>query len=281
MGQEVTSVADFLRVCGIRHATQELASARTSMGFTALHFCVVGLSLFDLKWSASIVAHWAQDAINAQRHNERKLAEWSKLAQQLILHGGDVHHPRIGQSCFMLIASEDRVDCFRDKSFKALLDRILHWLRLLLNAGVDLVKYGSREADLLLRSLGTDYKDADVGREFLLSGLVYGSEVEDWSLQITPFGEIPFHQKERAPGAWIDDDWVPSRIAWPPAFEDGFLSGRWNPWDCGLQYGSWVINQEPYLESKNVQVLFGMPFNVRSQNELGPLPPVEAEVSGT
>lgn len=40
MGSDAT-VEDFLRVCGIPNVTAELASATTSMGFTALHFCVV------------------------------------------------------------------------------------------------------------------------------------------------------------------------------------------------------------------------------------------------
>ncbi|KAK6209418.1 hypothetical protein LQW54_006271 [Pestalotiopsis sp. IQ-011] len=91
------------------------------------------------------------------------------------------------------------------------------WLRVLKNAGVDLLKYGYGRHHSLYRVSGGDdieicwdnYQRLDLE----LIGFQYGPDVDDWALWwLEPtdvfagdFWDMAEPSDQRVPGAWVDD----------------------------------------------------------------------------
>lgn len=225
---------DFLRICGLRSVTTELATAKTDI----------------LEISA---LHMALDALTDRWLQKRELDGWPEFIIQLVQHGADLHVARAHDWETPFI----RMLCFNRciPSFETALGWVRDWVSLLAEAGVDLVAYGLAESLSLREYRDEMYHQLGIGRGYCLYDVVYDPDPKAWSLELRAVAEMPFFQQSFMPGSWQDER-VPTCIAWLPD-EDEWESGKWRPLDQGSEFGM------PDGHEGNLRVAFGVPKGIQ------------------
>ena len=208
MDSEDASASDFLRICGLKKVTVELACSGIAVGWTVLHL--------------------ATEAIFQRLRKGKDLDGWSEMLKQLISMGADLHNTgaRVWATPLLQILCWNTTD---DLSLESGFKKVRHWVALLQDAGVDLVAYGNEEARLCAEVRDSEWDELHLGRGYSLYNICPHSSPGNWSLEVRPVGELPFFERIRIPGDWVEET-IPKSICWQPE-SDEWSSGLWRSWN--------------------------------------------------
>lgn len=196
-----TSTPDrFLKLCGLKSVTHELATTRSTKGRTALTGAIKAMQ-YRLGWGRSVQG-------------------WPDFAQSLLERGAELHqannrHLDTMMLC-MLRAS------FSDDQLEAALKRLRLWIDIIAAAGRNLLEYGQQES-MQWRRIRDDsarlYKRFHLSGRYYLLDFKYGPNAEDWSLMVQARSKLYLFERQPIPGGW-EDDRIPRLIAWAPQYDD-------------------------------------------------------------
>lgn len=217
---EAATPKDFLRICGLKDVTAELAAIEVDT-----EYC----SCATRSGSTSItVLHFAAAAIGTKLRLGDDPTEWASLAKSLVQAGADPCY-LTRSSCYLgegdhvmsplLTSVAWRLNQTVEKTLLEQAPQVTHyWARVMLEAGVDLLKYGSAESSIYQQCIEQNWTSWKIGWSHSICGLIYGANPADWSLELCEVSRMPVLHITSMPGSWSFP--VSQTIFWIPDDEE-------------------------------------------------------------
>ncbi|KAH8894034.1 hypothetical protein GQ53DRAFT_839721 [Thozetella sp. PMI_491] len=203
----------FLMCVGLLPSDSRLALARTSTGFSALHYIARALQLYD-----------------SSDDNYQVQEELFNLGVKLIQNGADIYgicdgkDGQISATPLMYSLSVSSTN-WGIGAHPSHLHRFQFWIRMVQRAGLDLCEYGARES-----KIWSTFRSRLLPRHhyssYQLCGLIYGPSPLDWGLKLRKIEVYGLYERQSPPGSFPRDPRLPCLIVWPPTKTEA-VEGPW------------------------------------------------------